>query len=145
MKIYTKKDDGGILMHSDTYLGEDYTSANLVHYKYLRKEIKNGHTYYIYDDSELKKARDAKDKAMNTYKNTEYVDKDRWSNKGSQRWMFGNGKDQTLKDKINERRVKKATKTITDYYKQRIKDIPRKIHARGVSFVSNIIRLFRGD
>lgn len=145
MKTYIKKEDGGILMHSDTYLGEDYISSNLMHYKYLRKEIRNGHTYYIYDDSEMRKAQKEKNKAIDVYKNTEYVDKNRWSNKGSHRWMLNGGKDQTLKDKINEKRVKKATKTIASYYKQRIKDIPRKIHARGVSFISNLIRLIRGD
>lgn len=145
MKTYIKKDDGGILMHSDIYLGEDYVSSNLMHYKYLRKEVRNGHTYYIYDDSEMRKAQQAKNKAMDTYKNTKYVDKEGWYNKGSNRWRFGGGEKQTLKDKINEKRVKKASNTILSYYKQRIKDIPRKIHARGVSFVSNLIRLIRGD
>jgi len=51
MKTYIKKDDGGILMHSDTYLGEDYTSSNIMHYKYIKKERKNGRWVYYYDGS----------------------------------------------------------------------------------------------
>jgi hypothetical protein len=50
MKVYSKGDNGEILMHSDTYLGEDYTSPNLVHYKYIKKERKNGRWVYYYDD-----------------------------------------------------------------------------------------------
>jgi hypothetical protein len=38
-------------MHSDTYLGEDYISPNLVHWKYIKKERKNGRWVYYYDES----------------------------------------------------------------------------------------------
>ena len=49
MKIYKRGDNGEFLMHSDTYLGEDYTSPNLVHWKYIKKERKNGRWVYYYD------------------------------------------------------------------------------------------------
>lgn len=51
MKIYTRGDNGEFLMHSDTYLGEDYTSPNMMHYKYIKKVRKNGRWVYYYDGS----------------------------------------------------------------------------------------------
>lgn len=50
MKIYEKDENGNVLFHSDTYLGEDYTSSNLKHWKYLKKEKKNGRWVYYYTD-----------------------------------------------------------------------------------------------
>ena len=38
MKIYKRGDNGEIIMHSDTYLGEEYVSPNMTHYKYIKKE-----------------------------------------------------------------------------------------------------------
>jgi hypothetical protein len=54
MKVYKRGDNGEFLMHSDTYLGEDYISPNLVHWKYIKKERKNGRWVYYYDDSAYK-------------------------------------------------------------------------------------------
>lgn len=54
MKVYIRGDNGNFLMHSDTYLGEDYISPNLVHWKYIKKEKKNGRWVYYYDDSAYK-------------------------------------------------------------------------------------------
>ena len=51
MKIYKRGDNGEFLMHSDTYLGEDYISPNLMHWKYIKKERKNGRWVYYYDNS----------------------------------------------------------------------------------------------
>jgi len=50
MKVYKRGDNGEILMHSDTYLGEDYTSPNMMHWKYIKREWKNGHYVYTYED-----------------------------------------------------------------------------------------------
>jgi hypothetical protein len=51
MKVYKKGNNGEFLMHSDIYLGEDYTSPNMMHYKYIKKERKNGRWVYYYDGS----------------------------------------------------------------------------------------------
>ncbi len=50
MKVYEKDKDGNVLFHSDVYLGKDYTSNNLKHWKYIRKENKNGRWVYYYED-----------------------------------------------------------------------------------------------
>ena len=41
-------------MHSDIYLGEDYISSNLKHWKYIKKERKNGRWIYYYNDPKEK-------------------------------------------------------------------------------------------
>lgn len=65
MKVYGKDEDGNVLFHSDTYLGEDYVSSNLKHWKYIKKEKKNGRWVYYYTDAELEKAKADEAKAVN--------------------------------------------------------------------------------
>jgi len=153
MKTYIKKEDGGILMHSDTYLGEDYTSPNMMHYKYLRKEIRNGHTYYIYDDSELKRAETGA-KIANKVMKKGYWDGNThtssyYTKNGSRVTLStsigGNPRKNTKQDEQDKKNYKMAETYIKKHAKQKLKDIPRKIHAKGVAFVSRIIRFFRGD
>lgn len=153
MKTYSKKEDGGILMHSDTYLGEDYVSANLVHYKYLRKEVRNGHTYYIYDDSESKMGDKISEKANKVLKKgywdgnthtSSYYNKD-GSRVTLSTSIGGSSRKNTEKDIRDQKNYKRAESFIKKHAKQKLKDIPKKIASRGVAFVSKIIRFFRGD
>jgi len=132
MKVYKRGDNDELLIHSDTYLGEDYISPNLVHWKYLRKEERNGYTYYVYNDSERKMHKFLKDKSVGYIKDTIRNNYNR------------NSKTLTL-NKDQEREVRNALNMVKVYYKQAIKDIPRRIHARGLSFVSNIFKAIRGD
>ena len=69
MKIYKRGDNNKIIMHSDTYLGEDYTSPNMMHYKYIKKERHNGRWYYYYEDPKmLKLNKNRWDTYLNAYK-----------------------------------------------------------------------------
>ena len=50
MKIYEKDNDGNILFHSDVYLGKDYISDSLKHWKYIKKEKHGDRWVYYYND-----------------------------------------------------------------------------------------------
>jgi len=152
-KFNVEIDEDGLL-HSATYLGTDVT-AYLKHYKYIRKYQKNGHTYYVYDDAESK----IRDKI---YNNT--IEKSMKSENGySYTNKYGQytthkrlGKTTTntttLGGKSSHYRQTTADKAKETFYNnyqkhkvQKLKDIPRKIHAKGLSFISNILRRIRGD
>ena len=45
-ELYVSKNDE--IYHSDTYLGKDF-SDGIKHWKYLKKEMKNGHWVYYYN------------------------------------------------------------------------------------------------
>lgn len=139
------------LYHSDTYLGDDYTDG-IKHYKYLYKEVRNGHNYYVYKDDEMKKARRAANKQFNKYGDVSYQDKDgNYVHKykdGSTLTSYGryNPKyKQSKKDAALEKNNKKAIRMKSNYNTQKIKDIPKRIHAKGIAAVSRMIMFFRGD
>lgn len=46
------------------YKGQMYKTDELKHWKYVKREKKNGKWYYYYDDSEVDKARQKRDKAL---------------------------------------------------------------------------------
>ena len=50
MKIYEKDNDGNVLFYSDVYLGKDYISDSLKHWKYIRKEKHGDRWVYYYND-----------------------------------------------------------------------------------------------
>lgn len=50
MKIYEKDNNGNILFHSDVYLGKDYISDSLKHWKYIKKEKHGDRWVYYYND-----------------------------------------------------------------------------------------------
>lgn len=153
MKIYKRGDNGEILMHSDIYLGEDYTSPNLMHYKYLRKEYRNGHTYYIYDDSELKRAETVAKVANNVTKKgywdgnthtSSYYTKDGYRVTLSSN-IGGSSRKNTKQDEQDKKNYKMAYAYVEKHRKQKLKDIPKRIFSRAVSFMSKVLRFFRGD
>lgn len=140
------------LYHSDTYMGKDF-SDGIKHYKYLRKYNKNGHTYYIYDESQLKRA-EAKARAANEITRKGYWD----GNTHTSSYYTKDGSHVTMRTSIGGRPMKNTKKNIRDkqnymkaesYIKkhatQKLKDIPRRIHARGIAAVSRFIRFIRGD
>jgi hypothetical protein len=143
------------IYHSDTYLGEDF-SDGIKHYKYIRKYQKNGHTYYVYDDSEAKRVENNISRGLNT----EFVDKDGWhvTSRYEKGQPFGSGHSifktkilnmpqtkQSPNDRIKETLYKNSEKRLQEYSVQRLKDIPRRIHARGLSLVSGFLKWLRGD
>lgn len=54
------------LYHSDTYLGEDY-SDGIRHFKYVKKEKRNGRWVYYYSDAEYEKAKREYNNAKKDY------------------------------------------------------------------------------
>ena len=141
--------------HSDTYLGEDF-SDGLKHYKYIRKYQKNGHTYYVYDDSEAKNV----EKKISVGLNTKFVDKNGWSVNSSYKTgkALGAGHSETRSkilnapqekqkpsDIIKEKAYNKSLEKLKKHSVQKLKDIPRKIHAKGLSLVSGFLKWLRGD
>ena len=139
------------LYHSDVYLGKDY-SDGIRHYKYIRKYQKNGKTYYVYDNSQ-EKLGDLKAKAAlniaNKIGERGYIDKEGYTvhNKfdkngitsKSRRYMIlagpGSEKKRTSKDILLEKAQKKTMDIVYNHSKQKIKDIPKKIIAKGISAI----------
>lgn len=154
MKVYKRGNNGEILMHSDTYLGEDYTSPNLMHYKYLRKERRNGRWYYVYDDSEYRQAEKASDMAKQIMKRGYggpdfHISKEYKGLIGTttgHSWNTYGGRDKkTLQERIDKKVFDYAERFYKNHQKQKIKDIPKRIFSRAVSFVSKVLRFIRGD
>ena len=52
-----------VLYHSDVYLGQDY-SDGIRHWKYIKREMKNGKWVYYYNDADLNKATNKYNKAI---------------------------------------------------------------------------------
>jgi len=147
-KFNVEIDEDGLL-HSATYLGTDVT-AYLKHYKYIRKYQKNGHTYYVYDDAESKLRdkvyKNTIEKSMKSEKGYSYTNKygQYTTHKTTNTYTIGG-----MKPYYKQSTTDKAKEAFYNSYRkhniQKLKDIPRKIHAKGLSFISNILRRIRGD
>jgi hypothetical protein len=131
-------------------------SDYLKHYKYIRKEIKNGHTYYIYDDSEYKQNAEKADSARKIHNQ---MIKNGYTDKYGNRHIYnefkiGKNKEdiyktsvpkQSKKDIQNESTDNAAKKVYKEHDKQVKKDRLRKLHAKGLAKVSDILRRLRKD
>lgn len=142
------------LYHSDIYLGKDY-SDGIKHYKYIRKYQKNGKTYYVYNNTE-EKLNDLKAKAalktINSIGKNGYID----SNGNHKTYSTKNGiiytvserytsKKRGVEDAAKEKASNIARDIIMKHKIQKIKDIPRKIHAKGLHYISKALKWLRGD
>lgn len=140
------------LYHSEIYLGKDF-SDGFKHYKYLKKvKSANGKWRYIYDESEEKNMQKAINKE---YK--QISDKD-----GNVRYRDANNKivtknmksdfkltnaltlpevlgKRTSSDKVKEIRLNRVREAQKIHNKQKMKDIPKKILAKGVGAVGNLL------
>lgn len=143
------------LFHSDIYLGEDY-SDGIKHYKYLKKvKTSTGKWRYIYDDSEEKKVegqikflQKEYDKLSNKKTGTySYRQADgsnvSWFKNGSKltTWTTIYGNKQPKQTLLDQRKaaVDRGLRTLTaQHTKQKIKDIPKKIVAKGIAAVSGL-------
>ena len=146
------------LYHSEIYLGRDF-SDGIYHYKYIRKEVKNGHTYYIYDESEAKAMDKLAKRAKKERADLTYVDKR--GTLHSPAYDEDSGRRYQIKAKLDKDIAKKFYKSdeniqarlnasvynsvINRHKMQKIKDIPKKIYARGLATVSKIIKSIRKD
>ena len=136
------------LYHSDVYLGKDY-SDGIKHYKYIRKYQKNGKTYYVYDNTE-EKLNDLK--AQAALKTVNAIGKDGYINSNGKRKTYStkNGiiynvserytsKKRGIGDAAKEKASNAASDIIMKHKIQKIKDIPRKIHAKGLAAISKVM------
>jgi len=136
------------LYHSDIYLGKDY-SDGIKHYKYIRKYQKNGRTYYVYDNTQ-EKLNDIKSNAARSIGNRigkkGYRDDDGYKvhktyNKNGSvetwkiRFSSDKNKKATKKDKINKNIQDKMFSIVNKHAAQKLKDIPKKIIAKGISAI----------
>ncbi|MBR6640916.1 MAG: hypothetical protein IKL08_01790 [Clostridia bacterium] len=143
--------DNQKLYHSDIYLGQEY-SDGIKHYKYLKKiKTNSGKWRYIYDETELKKAQgeiDALKKARGMMLNKngalEYINKDgNYVAKfpsGSSTTIYGKNK-QTTADKYKEKLDNTINKKEHAYATQKLKDVPKRVISRGISFVYDMLNI----
>lgn len=90
------------LMHSDTYLGLDF-SNDLAHWKYIKKERKNGRWVYYYKDEALDKLDQKKKENQNALK---YENNKRGYGNSANGYIMINGK------KINDPTYNKLKKDV---------------------------------
>lgn len=147
------------LYHSDIYLGEDY-SDGIQHFKYIKREMKNGKWVYYYKDAEYDKAKknysktkDAYNRESEAYKNTKHY-KDRayeafkksrnpygdQSKNKDDAWAYAENtylsKQQLKKKEAAKKKYDAATKK---YKKVKIKSIPRRAIAKGIVATANTV------
>lgn len=148
----TNRNNSTELFHSDVYLGQEY-SDGLKHYKYLKKvKSANGKWRYIYDETELKVNEAISKNVINKSRSNEgYEFKDSTGATNIHK-IKGNGiltsgshvkissaftkpENQTKVDKIKE----KQFNVYQNHYKQKVKDIPKRIVAKGAGIVGKAL------
>ena len=143
---YGQNKSNSVLMHSDTYLGEDY-SDGIKHYKYIKKEKKNGKMRYYYHDTDLE---DADRAAKETYdeaqklRNKVLKSKDNYEienlrlREAGESWSTTsiNGNKSNLRKYHEADELAKKTSTIRNgiYFKK----IPSRIIGNGKAFLMNL-------
>lgn len=140
------------LYHSDIYLGEEY-SDGIKHYKYLKKvKTSSGKWRYIYDETELKNAKNKMKELEKARKKLEdrkgyvsYIDKNgdyvsRNVNKGTTITTYGfYDTKQSKKDIETEKLLEKEEKVTKNYYTQKFKDIPKRVISKGLSYIHDLL------
>ena len=140
------------LYHSDIYLGEEY-SDGIKHYKYLKKvKTSSGKWRYIYDETELKNAKNkmkelekARKKLENNKGYVSYINKDgdyvsRNVNEGTTITTSGSyNNKQSKKDIETEKLLEKEEKVTKNYYTQKFKDIPKRVISKGLSYIHDLL------
>ena len=112
------------LYHSDTYLGEDFTDG-IKHWKYIRKERKNGRWVYYYDESEMNKEK-------------EFVQKLKYDAMKKTANDFNKYKG-TKQSEKTKRAVNTYNTWAKKYNRQYITDIPKRVISKGAVKVANIL------
>ena len=140
------------LYHSDIYLGEEY-SDGIKHYKYLKKvKTSSGKWRYIYDETELKNAKNKMKELERARKKLEdkkgyvsYIDKygdyvKRNVNEGTTITTSGSyNNTQSKKDIEKEKILEKEEKVTKNYYTQKFKDIPKRVISKGLSYIHDLL------
>lgn len=151
-EMYHSLVNGRELIHSDVYLGQEY-SDGFKHYRYLKKiKSPSGKWRYIYDESELK----AEEKKINALKKSRdalrdkdgdysYVNKDGDSvikTKDGATITVGSlsaNRKQSAKDKAKEKLYYEVDKKDKKHRKQKLKDIPKRVVSRGIGAVNKFL------
>lgn len=143
------------LMHSDTYLGQDYTNG-LYHWKYIKREKVNGKWRYYYKNEELEKSEAAVRKAETdaNVKGLRYhVERQNTTGNGDISGALKNKRGNVYGTTLNKNYTYSGSKVEEDYikatqkankvYKEnakiRLKSIPVAIVATGVAAAKNVL------
>ena len=121
----------------------------LYHYKYIRRYKKNGKWRYVYDDSEYKRKSKEAENALNAanrigkkgfVNNEGYYETSKYSKYGvGESSRRSTSKKRTPIDAAKENAQNVYLDTWTKHQIQKIKDIPKRIYSRGLSFTSAIL------
>lgn len=109
------------LYHSDTYLGNDYTDG-IKHWKYIKREKKNGRWVYYYKDDNLNKLKKERDYDLNALK---YENKKRGYGNDSYSHYIHNGK-KVGNDAVYKKLKRDATYSSGNYSFAKYKSDKRK-------------------
>lgn len=147
-----------VIRHSDIYLGETFDDG-LRHWKYIRKEKKNGYTRYYYKDDEYDKAEKEYEDAITkeyqkifkvgqtTNEYNAYEEKAKADGYYTPEEHKESGRlYQKELDAHKEYRtaVKRAEIAEKNYRKVKIKSLPRRTIGKGVAAVADAISLLAG-
>lgn len=122
------------------YKGQMYRTDELKHWKYVKREKKNGKWVYYYDDSELKEAK-AKEKRAMTYQLRSVADvvgaKDADSRKanGAVGYVSANTQQKRYMMKYNEKQHDVAVKNLN---RVTIKHLAVAPIAKGAAYIANL-------
>lgn len=150
------------IRHSDIDLGETFdevTDEGIRHWKYVRKEKKNGYTRYYYKDDEYDKAENDFDSALTdqyrkqlgfgiaSQDRQHYEDEARSDGRVSQEESRNMSKLNKAESKAFDDYMKasnKAKAAQKKYTKTAIKTLPRRTIGRGVAAVSTALSMLAG-
>lgn len=150
------------IRHSDIDLGETFdevTEEGIRHWKYIRKEKKNGYTRYYYKDDEYDKAeKDFEDAVTDQYRKgfglagasqerSEYYEKANSDLRISQRESkklseLSKAESDAFKD--YKHAAKKAEITEKKYRQVKLKSLPRRTIGSGIAAVSTALSMLAG-
>ena len=124
--------NSNVLYHSDVYLGQDYSNG-IQHWKYMKREWKNGRWVYYYKDAALDKAK-SKENIMRKKYNaaSKKVDAafDKEGKTGSKllgsKLDYAFNKDKFIKGKISKKRLDKDTKSYDAAVSERKKAVAER-------------------
>ncbi len=148
-------EEKGVIRHSDIYLGETYDDG-IRHWKYIRKEKKNGYTRYYYKDDEYDKAEEDFENAVeNQYRKElefgvaakEHSDFHEKANEDMRTSQEEARKSSQLAEKsmnkLKEYRDAAKIAEITEkkYKQTKLKTLPRRTIGKGIAAVSTALSM----
>ena len=129
------------LYHSDIYLGQDF-SDGVKHWKYIKREKKNGRWVYYYKNDKLDKLYSKKLDALNNAMR----ESSKYKEIGT-RYSYGKNKDtihykierKDYSDKKADAAWKKYNKAKGKYNKEKLIDIPSSVVGTAAAGAANVV------